>query len=286
MATAKDNRLYAKFTLDFMDHPKIAGLSDAAFRALVDAIIWSRRQQTDGFLARRLALAKWSLEILQELCNNDDEKPSLIEREEGWYVHDFATIQDTKAEIEARRARAVSAGQKGGLAKAKRPAKRTASKSPSKRPSENVAETETETYISSSYVEPPSHVSNAREKTGAEAAVWSDSINLPAVRPGGVDADRIVEAFGASLATPMEAGLRTDVKFQINSCLDAGAAPPAVIAGLREWTDSGSWSPTQIPKFVHKANNRGTNSGRGKPTAKAMGYDDALAQLLREVETL
>lgn len=282
MATAKDNRLYAKFTLDFMDHPKIAGLSDAAFRALVDAIIWSRRQQTDGFLARRLALAKWSLEILQELCNNDDEKPSLIEREEGWYVHDFATIQDTKAEIEARRARAVSAGQKGGLAKAKRPAKRTASKSPSKRPSENVAETETETYISSSYVEPPSHVSKAREKTGA-VAVRDRVANLPTRSVG---AYRVAEAFSASLPTPLQSDLLANVGTQIDKCLREDIPPEAVAAGLKAWTDSDSWSPTQIPNFVHKANNRGVSGGRGKPTAKAAGYDDALAQLLGEVETL
>lgn len=120
----KDRRLYAKFTLGFPNHAKILILSDAAFRCLVEATLWSREQEKDGFLARRLALAKWSLEALQELCVNDDVNPSLIEREEGWYIHDYAEHQETKADIEARRERNRINGQKGGLAKAKRPGKR------------------------------------------------------------------------------------------------------------------------------------------------------------------
>lgn len=138
---AKDDRLYAKFTLDFPDHAKILPLSDAAFRCLVEATLYSRKHLTDGLLARRYALARWSLEVLRELCDNDPEKPSLIECEEGWRIHDFADIQDTRAEVEARRERNRKAGQQGGLAKAKRGAKRLASDSLS----ENVAETETET---------------------------------------------------------------------------------------------------------------------------------------------
>lgn len=140
----KDQRLYGKFTLDFPDHPKIAILSDAAFRCLVEATLWSRKQERDGLLARRYAVARWSLEVLQELCSNDDENPSLDEREEGWYIHDYADHQDTKAEIEARRERNRAAGQKGGLAKGKRGAKQPASNSVS----ENVAEEEEEEHNS------------------------------------------------------------------------------------------------------------------------------------------
>lgn len=138
----KDQRLYGKFCLTFPNHQKIVILSDAAFRCLVEATLWSRDQQTDGFLARRLAVAKWSLEALQELCTNDDEKPSLIEREEGWYIHDYSEHQDTKADIEARRQRNRLAGQQGGLAKAKRSAKRPAKRPASEVVSENVAEKE------------------------------------------------------------------------------------------------------------------------------------------------
>lgn len=137
----KDTRLYGKFTLDFPRHPKIAILSDAAFRCLVEATLYSRDQLTDGLLARRYAIATWGLDVLQELCSNDDEKPSLIEVEKGWLIHDYDEHQDTKEEIEARSARNKAAGQKGGLAKAKRRAKQPASDSLS----ESLPETETET---------------------------------------------------------------------------------------------------------------------------------------------
>lgn len=143
----KDERLYAKLALDFADHPKVLPLSDAAFRCLIEATLWSRKQMTDGFLARRYAVARWSLDVLAELSTNDTDNPSLIEREDGWLIHDFALHQDTKADIEARRQRNKDAGRLGGLAKAKRNAKRGAKRTASEVLSENVAETETETYL-------------------------------------------------------------------------------------------------------------------------------------------
>lgn len=137
---AKDDRLYFKVTLDFPDHAKILPLSDAAFRCLIEAIAYCRKHLTDGFLARRYALARWAPEVLAELCTNDPVKPSLIEREDGWHIHDYADMNETAAEVEARRERNRQAGKQGGLAKAKR----DASKSLGTSVSENVAETETE----------------------------------------------------------------------------------------------------------------------------------------------
>jgi hypothetical protein len=137
---AKDDRLYGKFTLDFADNPKILPLSAEAFRCLVEATLYSRRMLTDGFLASRLAVAKWGLEVLQELATNDSEKPSLIEVDGGWMIRDYADHQDTKAEVEQRRARNKVNGSLGGQARAKRVA--------SKSLSEIQAETETETVTS------------------------------------------------------------------------------------------------------------------------------------------
>jgi hypothetical protein len=96
-----------------------------------------------------------------------------------------------------------------------------------------------------------------------------------------VDAYRIAAAFSESLPTPIETGLLAGIGVAIDKCLDAGIGPPAIAAWLKAWTDSDSFSPTQIPNFVHKANNR-----VGKATAKALGYDDALNELLKEVTTL
>ncbi|WP_260973549.1 hypothetical protein [Mycolicibacterium llatzerense] len=101
-----------------------------------------------------------------------------------------------------------------------------------------------------------------------------------------VDAYRIAEAFSASLPVPIEAGLLAGIGTQIDKCLKRDIPPQAIAAGLKAWTDSDSWSPTQIPNFVHKANNRRPANGVGKPTEKALGYDAALTELLQEVQTL
>lgn len=138
---AKDERIWARFVVDMPDNPKILPLSDAAFRCLIEATMYSRRLMTDGFLASRLALAKWGPEALQELCANDAEKPSLVEVEGGYLIRDFAEHQETRAEIEKRRERLRANGRKGGLAKAKQVGKQPAKQ----KSSQPVAETETET---------------------------------------------------------------------------------------------------------------------------------------------
>lgn len=167
----KDVRLYGKFTLDFPDSPKILPLSDAAFRCLVEATLWSRKQMTDGVLARRLALAKWPLDVLQELASNDEDNPSLIETDEGWIIHDFAAHQDTRAEIEARSARNKAAGQKGGQARAKRAAKRAASAALSETQAET--ETETETHRSTD-VDLDAHPTSPASSSAAYSAEFSE----------------------------------------------------------------------------------------------------------------
>lgn len=116
----KDPRLYANITHDFADSPKLICVSVEARWALLEMILYSCRMQTDGRISKRLAAAKWSLDVCQELATNDDEFPSLIEHENDYEIHDFAQHQTTKAEIEARREQKRAAGRLGGKAKARR----------------------------------------------------------------------------------------------------------------------------------------------------------------------
>lgn len=148
----KDSRLYGKFTLDFPDSHKVMPLSDAAFRCLVEATLWSRKQLTDGLLPSRYAVAKWGLEVLQELTANDPSNPSLIEVENGWLIHDYADHQDTKDEVEARSARNKLNGQKGGQARGKRVG------------SESLSETQAETVVETH--KPPPKGGGAPRKRG------------------------------------------------------------------------------------------------------------------------
>lgn len=149
---AKDDRLYARFDIAMDEHPKIMLLSDAGFRALVEATLYSRRQLTDGFLAARIAERKWGSDVITELTSNDPERPSwrphVKDGVDGYMIHDFAEHQTTNADIEAKR----EAGRRGGLAKAAKrgstslaPATDLLQQNASTTPSAPLAITETET---------------------------------------------------------------------------------------------------------------------------------------------
>ena len=142
----KDDRLYARFTLDFPDSPKFIALSVEAKWAYVEMVIYSRRQLTDGFLANAVALAKWGASVCLELLENDPVNPSLIEVENGYQIHDFAKHQTTKEDIKSLSEKRKAAGRKGGLASAQAKAKQVLKQNGSKiKP-----ETETESKRSSS----------------------------------------------------------------------------------------------------------------------------------------
>ena len=133
---AHDSRFWARFTLDFADSPKIACLSDSAFRTLVEMILYSQRLLTDGVIRADVARKRWPSESLSELLSNDSANPSLHEENGNLIIHDFLDHQESREEIESRKRRNQANGRRGGLAKSKR----EASESLSKSPSENVAD--------------------------------------------------------------------------------------------------------------------------------------------------
>lgn len=158
MARAKDKRLFARLDLDYADHPKIVALSDAAFRAHVEMILYARKYMTDGVIPKRVA-NRFGTESLSELLANDEKAPSLIDLGDGDYLlHGYADMNETKSEVEHRTRVNIENGRRGGLAK-KRSAKRAAtgsvSESGSENGSENVAETETETETDITPLNPP-----------------------------------------------------------------------------------------------------------------------------------
>lgn len=168
----KDTRLYATFTLDFPSHHKIACLSDAAFRAWMEMIFWSRRHLTDGFIPKRMVTDKagasallWPASVCFELLHNDDENPSLIEVENGYLIHDFAKHQTTRAEVEAKREVKKRAGQLGGMAsgRSRREAKRSSTQAGAKQ-TRSKTNPETETEIHNSL---PTDVGREKRVTGS-----------------------------------------------------------------------------------------------------------------------
>lgn len=215
----KGGLIFAKFAVSFASNHKILPLSDAAFRCLVEATLWSREQLTDGFLPSRLARARWSLEVLEELTSNDPDAPSLIEVENGYIIHDYSVYQDTRAEVEARRENAKAAGRLGGQAKAKhvakRPAKRTASTAVSKVLSKNVPEVEVD----------------IKEKERAFEAFWD-------AYPRKVGRKAAVKAFEKSLADVEPDQLIASAKAYAQSC---SGSEPRFIAHPTTWLNQGRW---------------------------------------------
>lgn len=94
------------------EHPKIVGLSDAAFRLYVEALCWCSRQETDGVLPHAQLRRMGKPRAITELTTAGD--PPLIIKMPGEYViHDYLLHQRSSDEIESYRAARSSDGKVG-----------------------------------------------------------------------------------------------------------------------------------------------------------------------------
>lgn len=109
----RDTRTYITVHDGMPEHPKIEGLSDGAFRALVEAWCWCSRNQTDGLITAASWRKRGTPAARKELA-----AAGLVEtRGDGVYMHDYTLHQRTADEIAEQRAKKASAGRKGGLAR-------------------------------------------------------------------------------------------------------------------------------------------------------------------------
>ena len=185
---AKDRRLYARFDINMPEHPKVMLLSDAAFRALFESTMYSRRQLTDGFIDARIAIAKWGHDVANELSNNDPMKPSWSKVDGGYQLHDFSEHQTTNADIQAKR----EAGRAGGIAKASKGVA-PATKVLEQKGSTTLAKTETETELKRTSSNPSSPATRSMEfdqfwetyprKVGKQTAIKAYSKALKMTTP-------------------------------------------------------------------------------------------------------
>lgn len=97
-----------------VEHPKIAGLSDRAFRLHVEAICYSTRMLTDGEIsvgiARRLGTPKSVKELVT--AGAWDE---LVDG--GYQIHDYLDYQLSREEVETLREQKAAAGRAGAKAR-------------------------------------------------------------------------------------------------------------------------------------------------------------------------
>jgi hypothetical protein len=109
----KDTRPFVALTDEFPEHPKVIGLSDAAFRAQVELICWSNRNRRDGQIPPGLA-RKYDSDVIDELLTE-----GLIESDgKGYSIHDYLEHNPSKVEIEERIAEKRERGSKGGKSSA------------------------------------------------------------------------------------------------------------------------------------------------------------------------
>lgn len=110
----RDNRTYITVHDGMPDHPKIDGLSDGAFRALVEAWCWCSRNRTDGHINTTSWKRRGTPSSRKELIASGLAEVT----PDGVYMHDYTEHQRTADEIAEHRAKKAAAGRAGGLKRA------------------------------------------------------------------------------------------------------------------------------------------------------------------------
>src|ERR1035441_2792979 len=94
-----DGRTYIRLHDGMPDHPKVVGLSDAAFRLYVESLCWCSRHLTDGAVTvpAMKPVGGGSPEAAKELAGADLFEPDGVTG--NWLVHDYIEHQRTSDEV-------------------------------------------------------------------------------------------------------------------------------------------------------------------------------------------
>jgi hypothetical protein len=94
---------YSKIEHGLYENPKIIGLSHHAFRTYIEAILYSGKHLTDGFIDERIARRMGWDECADELTKNDFVNPSWQRVDGGWIIYGFSERQTSKSDVDAVR---------------------------------------------------------------------------------------------------------------------------------------------------------------------------------------
>lgn len=113
MPSKFDHRTFVRLDEGYDEHHKVMPLSDAAFRAHVEAILWASRNEGRYRIPQAVAAKKWRAKIIRELVDARlfDEDGDVYE------VHDYLDFNRSAEEIAAFR---ESRGDAGSLGNHKR----------------------------------------------------------------------------------------------------------------------------------------------------------------------
>lgn len=105
-----DDRPFVRLDHGMPENPKIAGLTDAAFRLYIEALCWCSRQETDGDIPQAMMRRLGRPKTITELVTTG----LLIHHDNGSYaIHDYLEHQRSREEIAAFRESRSDSGKKG-----------------------------------------------------------------------------------------------------------------------------------------------------------------------------
>jgi hypothetical protein len=115
---ARPNWEYIRIDVLLPEHPKIDGLSDKAFRTLVELWCYCGRNRTDGIVTERRWKTFGTSAAREQLVKHGlaEEMPL-----GGYVMHDYTGHQRSRAEIDELSLRRAEAGRKGGSARRGKP---------------------------------------------------------------------------------------------------------------------------------------------------------------------
>lgn len=87
---------------NFADHPKVIGLSDTAFRLYIEALCYSNRQLTDGFIPMSVYVKLSKLDEADYLI----EAGLWEEVEKGYQIRSYTEYQPTRSKVNEKREQA------------------------------------------------------------------------------------------------------------------------------------------------------------------------------------
>lgn len=241
-----DTRTFIKVHDGMPDHPKIEGLSDAAFRLLVTTWCWCSRHHTDG----RVPAAVWKKRGTPRARRELIEAGLAEEAESGIAMHDYLDHQRSAEQIEEHRQKRRMAGSKGGKTRAanQAKAKQVLEHPPGKSLADAQAKsnTETEEVLRTSQTEtepiPPSAGRVApRDTTQALVADWIDHVPK---RPPNSVIGQVSKHIKAMLAEGIDA---VDVR-----------------RGVAAWANKGL-NPSTLPSVVNEVMNARPLAAAARP---------------------
>ncbi len=108
----RDTRTYITVHDGLPEHPKVEGLSDKAFRALIEFWCYCSKNMTDGKVSEKAWRKRATPKVRAELLENGNAVPDADG--DGIRMHDYLKHQRSRADVEALRLKRASAGALGG----------------------------------------------------------------------------------------------------------------------------------------------------------------------------